>query len=255
MSQRNFWGQPAQTTNAIVYTLGVLILLGIVIDGLNRLLQRNTVEPTVTWNPALRKGPGNMVTQNHSLMDISRPNSSVQPGGKITRKTIVIRGSDIIQHIFYRDEEEIARQIIYPDGRIDQRGEIPDGKVEFFDEYNQTHGQERYENGRKSGVVKTFFKDGKLRTEEEYRNGQRQIYKEYYNNGQLRLLVDSRDARLSKNDRDEVGIGKLYYPDGILKYEWNLTNSRKVGYKKSYNSDGQVRAETYYDEYGQVMAK
>ena len=64
--------------------------------------------------------------------------------------------------------------------------------------------------------------------------------------------VDYRDARLDMKDEKENGIGRLYYPDGVLKYEWYFTNSGKA-YRKSYNPDGTLRVEFYYDRFGKLI--
>lgn len=166
--------------------------------------------------------------------------------GELVRKTRVERGSDLTESIFYWNGKEIARQIISKEGKIEQTGEIPNGKVKFYDEYNKTHGEEFYENGRKNGRSKTYYGNGHLKSEATYVNGKLRIAKEYYANGQLRFSGDYRDARDLK-DSKETGIGKLYNRDGSLKYEWHMTNAQKIGFKKSYNRDGGLRAASYYN--------
>ena len=173
---------------------------------------------------------------------------------EVTRRTRVERGSDIIEHVFYQNAQEIAHQKIYPNGRIEQTGIIPDGKVKFYDEYQGSHGEEHYLSGKKSGPEKTYYSNGRVKSEGQYRNGKSVTLKEYYKNGNVRFDVDYSDAR---NDIEgkEVGIGKLYYPNGTLKYEWNLTASNRKGHRKSYNRDGQLRAEFYYDQYGNLIER
>ena len=76
--------------------------------------------------------------------------------------------------------------------------------------------------------------------------------REYYNDGGIRLEVNYEDAR-EQTDNKERGAGRVYYRDGTIKYEWNLTNSEKIGFKKSYNQDGELRAAFYFDEHGQPV--
>ena len=174
------------------------------------------------------------------------------PVGEVVRRTRVQRASDYIENIFYVGDEVIARQMVYADGRMDQEGKIPNGPVKFFDEYQQTYGVEYYYDGKKHGTIKTYSQDGTLKSEAEYVYGQLVKNKEYYSSGLVRFEFDSSDAIIS-GDQREVGIGKLYYPDGKLKYEWNLTRTNKGGYKRSYNQDGTLRAESFFDENGQFL--
>ena len=174
------------------------------------------------------------------------------PAGEVVRKTRVQRSSDFIENNFYVGEEVIATQKVYADGKIEQTGEIPDGNVKFIDEYNQTYGEEYYHRGKRHGIVKTYYQDGKLKSDVQYVYGEIIKNKEYYHEGRVRFEVDYSDA-LSSGDQRESGVGKLYYPNGMLKYEWNLTRANKGGYKRSYNQDGTLRAESKYDEYGHLI--
>ena len=174
------------------------------------------------------------------------------PQGEVVRKTRVQRARDSIENIFYVGEEIIVTQKVYADGKIEQDGKIPDGRVKFYDEYEQTYGEEYYSYGKKHGRVLTYYQDGKLKSEAEYRYGRIIKNKEYYPQGRVRFEVDYSDA-LPGGDQKESGIGKLYYSDGTLKYEWNLTLTNKGGYKRSYNQDGTLRAESKFDEYGRLI--
>jgi antitoxin component YwqK of YwqJK toxin-antitoxin module len=52
-----------------------------------------------------------------------------------------------------------------------------------------------------------------------------------------------------------VGIGKLYWPNGKLKYEWHLTRRDPIGYKKSYNKEGELRHAVFYDEFNNQIER
>ncbi len=159
---------------------------------------------------------------------------------------------DHVESIFYLQEKEIARQKIADGVTIESSGEIPDGKIHFANESKETHGIEYYRSGRKDGPSQTYFADGNLSEEAYYRGGRLLWKKEYYPGGGLRLELDHQDARPYKDEK-EAGTGKLYFRDGTLKYEWHLTNSDKIGYKKSYSQDGQLRAALYFDEQGRLV--
>lgn len=170
--------------------------------------------------------------------------------GEVIRKTRVERGSDIIENVFYQNGKEIARQVITKEGKLEQTGTIPDGRVKFYDEYNNVYGDEHYEDGKKTALTKTYYSNGQLKSDEVYLNGKLRTIKEYYANGNLRFEGDYRNTRGINKDNTEVGIGKIYNHDGSLKYEWDMTTTHNTGFKKSYNRDGGLRAALYYDAQG-----
>ena len=176
----------------------------------------------------------------------------LRPGEKITRKDRLSPGRDYIENIFYLNEEEIARQKIVNDKVVESSGEIPEGRVDFLDESKKTYGIEYYVGGKKSGPSQTYFADGQSNIEAYYQWEKLLWKREYYNDGNIRLEVNYEDAR-EQSDEKERGAGRVYYRDGTIKYEWNLTNSEKVGFKKSYNQNGELRAASYFDEYGQPV--
>ncbi len=174
------------------------------------------------------------------------------PEGDVIRKTRVQRGGDFTENIFYVGEVVIAAQKVYVNGTIEETDQIPDGKVKFEDEYEQTYGEEYYENGKKHGSVTVYYNSGKLKSEQLYQYGQLMKNKEYYENGSVRFEVDYSNA-ITGIDQKESGIGKLYYPNGLLKYEWNHTTTQNEGYKRSYNQDGTLRAESKFDSQGHFI--
>ena len=169
--------------------------------------------------------------------------------GQILKKTQMLRGVAVVEHIFYRDGQEIAHQTIDKDGQVTQSGSVPDGPVKIFDSQTQSYGEENYLGGKRYGPARLFYSNGQLRSETSYHLEKIERQKEYYPDGKLRFEVDYSDARNYPGDK-EVGIGKLYNPNGSLKYEWNITKNQSEGYKKSYNSDGSLRAVYYFDENG-----
>lgn len=173
-----------------------------------------------------------------------------KPGEKIVRKDRLSPGRDYMESVFYLNDTEVARQKIVNEKVVESSGEIPEGRVDFLDESKKTYGTEYYLEGKKNGPSLTYFPDGRSNIEAYYQWGKLLWKREYYNDGGIRLEVNYEDAREQAGNK-EAGVGRVYYRDGIIKYEWNLTNSEKIGFKKSYNRDGELRAAFYFDEYGQ----
>lgn len=189
-----------------------------------------------------------------------------KPGETIVRRDRLSPGRDYLESIFSLNDtptgsspsgdlwlrEEMARQKIVNEKVVESSGEIPEGRVDFLDESKKTYGTDYYLQGEKSGPSLTYFPDGRLNIEAYYQWGKLLWKREYYHDGNIRLEVNYEDAREQSGEK-ETGAGRVYYRDGTIKYEWNLTNREKIGFKKSYNQDGALRAAFYFDEYGQPV--
>ena len=187
------------------------------------------------------------------------PQPSTQPPktnltGQVTRKTMVVRGNDMMEHWFYQDGQIIAKQHVSNAGVIDTEGTMPEGKVKFEDSYKQTFGEEFYKDGVRNGYSTTYYKTGELKERAFYSKGMLVTKTEFYTDGRPRFEVDYSDSR-NLEDKTEVGVGKLYWSNGFLKYEWNLTNRDPIGFKKSYNQDGALRHAVYFDEYNNIVER
>ncbi|MFH1359537.1 MAG: hypothetical protein ABIJ41_00675 [Candidatus Omnitrophota bacterium] len=168
--------------------------------------------------------------------------------GNITKKSQVIRGLDTTEEVFYEDDREVGRQKVSPKGVTEQTGTIPDGPVKFVDHYRHTYGEEFYRRGKKHGPSKEYYENGQIRKEMEYNLGELHLAREFNKDGSLLYEVDYRDA-LDCDGKKEVGIGKLFYDDGSVRFEWNLTKMRRTGYKRAYDRQGHVTYEAEYDRY------
>lgn len=226
----------------------ILLIIIFVVAVVGSIVANLMIESEVTTTESAGPSPAAPAVQSKTLPTAA---STESLSGEVTRTTIVVRGRDYLENIFYRGGEEIARIKEFNDGTFEFSGEIPDGKVRFKDEYAGTYGEEFYQDGKRQGSAQTYFSDGRLKSTSEYLYGRLIRKKEYYPGGLLRFEVDYSDAR--DYDDDEVGIGKLYFPNGELKYEWRLINRESRGFKKSYNQDGTLRAVTYFDGKGEPI--
>ena len=173
--------------------------------------------------------------------------------GEVIRKTRLAPERTFETSIFYQGGKEIARHKVSRKGIIyDQTGEIPNGKVKFINETDHTYGVEYYRGGVRNGPARVNYKDGSLKYEANYQYGKLMARKEYYYDGNVKMEEDYTDAR-EYDDGREVGIGKVYSRDGMVKYEWYIVNSDPVGYHKSYDRKGRLTAAIYYDQDGNVV--
>ncbi|VAW14529.1 hypothetical protein MNBD_BACTEROID05-1145 [hydrothermal vent metagenome] len=171
---------------------------------------------------------------------------------RIERKTNLSPGGDYKEHVFYINGKVIARQKEVREEIINQSGDIPDGVVSFVNSFKKTHGTEYYLDGQLNGWRRIYSENGQIKKESFYDDGRLVESKEYYSNGELRFEGDYQDVRENVNDK-ENGIGKIYYNDGMLKYEWNITSKNKKGFKKAYNRNGELISEIYISENGDVL--
>jgi len=225
----------------VVLIFLVLIVIFITVIS-NRLHEEVTKVEEPESPPATAPAPAAMATP--------KAKSSAQ---KITRKTIVVRGNDFLEHWFYKGDVVIAKQQVNDTGILNTEGEIPDGKISFVDTYKNTTGDEHYRKGVRDGNSTTYYADGKLKETAKYQDGKLVGKIEYYTSGSKRFEVDYSDSRdLGTNDV-EVGTGKLYYDNGQMKFEWHLTRRDPVGFKKSYNQDGTLRHVVFIDEENNII--
>ena len=173
-------------------------------------------------------------------------------GIAIVRKTKMSPGREYNEHFFYEGDTRVARYRSKGHEVIERSGAIIEGKVKFINNDDQTYGEEFYKEGKREGKALTFFKDGRLKEVSHYNEGKLLITKQYYKDGSLRMEINYEDARPYDNDK-EVGIGKVYFKNGVLKYEWNMTNGLKRGFKKAYNEQGRVVSATFFDEFGIIV--
>lgn len=200
---------------------------------------------------------GSSPNDNAAPVTVSKVIPKKMPSvGEVIRKNYLVPGMDFEESVFYIGEQEVAKQKIINGKIVEVRGNIPDGKVKLVDEYRGTYGQEFYLKGRKHGPAEIYYKDGMRKSSSQYLFGQLVTYKEFYINGAVRMEADYGDAIVFLDDLErETGAGKVYFRDGTLKYEWNFTKNNPANYKKSYNRNGELTLELYYDKDGNLIRR
>ncbi|MCB9747461.1 MAG: hypothetical protein H6755_03540 [Candidatus Omnitrophica bacterium] len=224
----------------VFLTILVIAFAFVGINKANRWLEGQVPKKTVV----LEEVPADTVSKQKK--------EKVKPIGAVVRKTRFDPSRDFEENILFDEDIEIARFKSVEDKIYDLEGEIPDGKIKFFNESKNTYGEEEYWGGKRHGFYREYYGTGELKKETEYKYGQKWINKEYFIDGKMRLEEYLDDALFFANTK-EVGVGKVYYRSGVLMYEWNITNKGKERYNKSYNIDGKVMSIKYFDENGQLI--
>ena len=171
---------------------------------------------------------------------------------EVVRKTIADPSREFYLNSVFMGDKEIASFKNYEEKIFDFQGDIPDGKVKFINETDNAYGEEQYRKNKRHGMYREYYDNGNIHKEIEYSFGKRKTIKEYLYNGQLRMEADYHDALVFTDDA-EAGRGRIYYHDGTMMYEWNLTNSDDNRFKKSYNIKGELTEAKRYDVNGKLV--
>ena len=224
----------------------ILALVFVVLIAISRMIGNPLSEPEAPV--VVYHTPSGSAPVNAS----AAPKAPTSFAGEVVRINRVVPGQEMEESVFFKDNQEIGKQKIVAGVVKDQSGTIPDGIVKVVDEYSHTTGTEEYYKGKKTGPSQIYYDNGVLKSESYYFGGKLLRYKEFFNDGTLRMEQDLSDARDYPNER-EVGVGKIYYKEGALRYEWNLTNTLQQGYKKAYNQLGETTMVKLYDAAGNVI--
>ena len=97
----------------------------------------------------------------------------------------------------------------------------------------------RYKNGKENGPTTLYSENGKIRREENYKNGQKEgLQRDFAPDGSI-------TETMFKNNQ-ENGITKVYNKDGILVSETNFVKGQKEGEAKEYYDQGTLRLVVTY---------
>ena len=87
---------------------------------------------------------------------------------------------------------------------------------------------------------KTYYSDGQLRTETQYKDSVKDGYhKAYYPDGTLLIDAEYKDGL-------KHGWYRKYYPNGQLHWEIKCKNDEENGWYRKYSEDGKIISESLY---------
>jgi antitoxin component YwqK of YwqJK toxin-antitoxin module len=148
-----------------------------------------------------------------------------------------------------------ASQSISQNDKISAKNEYKDGLkeglwVEYSDSEHHTvtdtsapyYFVSNYKKGKPCGIVKGYYKDGKLWVEENFTDGKPDgLTKQYYKNGVIETETLFINGMRS-------GIQKAYDENGKLSSEVGFANGKPDGIYKAYYENGKVKSETIYNK-------
>jgi len=171
---------------------------------------------------------------------------------KVIRKEHLDPSRTYSTNIFYIEGQEIGRFKSAGEKIYDVAGTIPEGQVEFINLTKNTHGLEFFRKGKRHRDYREYYENGNIRMHKVYFYGKLMKLNEYFIDGQLRMEANYEDALLF-TDSVEVGVGKIYFRDGTMMYEWNITNANPTKYTRAYNIKGQPVETKYFDQDGKLI--
>lgn len=172
---------------------------------------------------------------------------------KVVRKILMNPNRTFAESRLYSEGLLVAQfNSVRNDDINDLKGALPEGKVSFINETKETYGEEYYQKGKRHGLYTEYYDNGVVYRKAKFYQGQLVENTIYYFDGTPRLIADFKDSLRFVED-PEVGHGKIFYRNGTLMYEWELTNLLKGGYKKSYNRNGELVEEKIYDNIGDIV--
>jgi antitoxin component YwqK of YwqJK toxin-antitoxin module len=145
------------------------------------------------------------------------------------------------EHVFYRGEKEVARQMLDEDENIIKTvGEIPDGIIREYYERGGVKAEHNYKSNKLEGMSKVYYENGNLNFKCNYIDGKKEgVCKLYYKNGGTKYAYEYKTGKLD-------GLVKKYYRNSKLASEWHYRDGKREGITKSYNKNGSLKTEWNY---------
>ncbi|MDD2772779.1 MAG: hypothetical protein PHP45_03680 [Elusimicrobiales bacterium] len=167
------------------------------------------------------------------------PPSGAQPEEE---KGVVRKVSDNTR-VYVRGGDELAREILGRGGEVTEIiGAIPDGPVSEFYRSGKLKFSETYRDGRLNGPRKKYDELGRLWAEETYVDGKLDGLVKIHN--YFKDKVFDEEASFKNNKLD--GTRKTCYPNGNISVEENYRDGKLSGLRRSFYENGQVNSEENY---------
>lgn len=191
----------------------------------------------------IKKGPDGKVIYDGSFLN-DKPVGKFTyyyPTGKVKSITTFYPGDKAFTQLFGPEGKKVMQ------GKVS--AELKDSTWTYYGESDSLTSLENYSKGKKHGVFKTFFPNGKVLELATYKNDILDgPYKQYFDNGTLRM-----EYSFVNGLRD--GKAKFYFPSGQLNIEGAYVKDFKEGTWNYYGETGSMDVQAVYKKSNMLKSK
>ena len=182
------------------------------------------------------------------------------------------------KELYVNDKKGGISYYYYPDGRLKSDVSYVNGKMQGLSRQYDLEGMVitliYYHNGymtdkeeintfndegQKNGVWKEFYPDGKVKKEEQYKDGILDgLYKEFNKKGNLILALKYNDGQLeidSPGEEIDIDYKNIYDDQNGLVRSGAFRNNLPIGIHREYDYEGNVIASKIYNDLGKVVSE
>lgn len=168
---------------------------------------------------------------------------------------------------YYNKYGKLHKSIYYKDGMKNGEGKEydEDGNLIGIHDYRNNvliNFQEinRYdENGLKQGVWRNYYTNGKIETEQIFKDGMINGYlKKFSKVGELLEAIKYEEGIMIDSnyiDKKTANIKNEYFDDGIIKYSGAFIGNKPVGIHREFDENGRVNRSRMYDTDGNLIGE
>jgi len=165
---------------------------------------------------------------------------------------------------YYFADGKLKEELTYSNGKKQGPGREFDnsGQVITIFEYNNNYliSREkinRYDTqGKKQGVWKTFYPDGRVQKDMKYIDDKLDgYYKEFNENGNLILSLKYLDGKIVETQKEitvqeDIDFRRQFDENGKLISSGGYKDNKPIGVQRYYNSEGKVINSKIFDDFG-----
>jgi len=146
-------------------------------------------------------------------------------------------------YTYKQNDKEIFKETFGKEGNLIKiEGEVPGGTfiAKSYYKNGKLKSEIPFKNGKRSGMIKHYYENGNLQVEAPWSDGKISgLSKSYYENGKLASEIPYIDGKVS-------GIFKRYHETGNLMGEWPYRDGKRSGIAKFYYKSGRLESEMPY---------
>ena len=147
--------------------------------------------------------------------------------------------------IFDKSSIHSRTKLYYQEGPLAAEGNYvrsaKDSTWSYYSYYTKSlSNRETYDNGRRQGLSVSYFADGKVAEESDWKSGTRNgIWRQYFENGALKMATF---FAYGKRNGDFI----IYYPDNHVEWKGFYENDQREGKWIHFNPEGGVEVTIEY---------